>query len=225
MRVLVIEDDINIFNAISLALTNKGFVLEHSDTGEYSLELIDSYDYDIILLDLMLPDIDGLEILKYIRTNKPNFPVLILSGLTDTDKKVDGFNIGADDYLTKPFAPKELIARIQAVIRRTKGFPDSKINIGKLELNITDRTVKIGDTQVHLTVKEYLILELLSLRKGKVLSKEIFLNHLYDGTNEPDMKTIDVFVCKLRKKLSKYLGETNYIHTVWGQGYILEDRG
>jgi len=131
--------------------------------------------------------------------------------------------IGADDYLTKPFHKSELIARIQAIIRRSKGHSQSVITAGRLSVNLDTRTVEIDGQPVHLTGKEYAILELLALRKGTTLTKEMFLNHLYGGIDEPELKIIDVFVCKLRKKLSAATDGENYIETVWGRGYVLRE--
>jgi two-component system cell cycle response regulator CtrA len=150
-------------------------------------------------------------------------PILILSGLSGLDDKIKGLGVGADDYLTKPFDKRELIARIQAIVRRSKGHPDSIIQTGKLKVNLDARTVEVDGQPLHLTGKEYGILELLSLRKGTTLTKEMFLNHLYGGMDEPELKIIDVFVCKLRKKLSSATGGENYIETVWGRGYVLRD--
>ncbi|MEQ9255842.1 MAG: response regulator transcription factor, partial [Alphaproteobacteria bacterium] len=149
-------------------------------------------------------------------------PILILSGLGETESKVKGLGIGADDYLTKPFDRTELVARINAVIRRTRGHSDAVIRTGKLTVNLDAKTVEANGQSIHLTGKEYGILELLSLRKGTTLTKEMFLNHLYGGMDEPELKIIDVFVCKLRKKLTGACGD-NYIETVWGRGYVLRD--
>jgi two-component system cell cycle response regulator CtrA len=191
--------------------------------GEDGLEIGKLYDYDIIVLDLMLPDIDGYEVLRRLRAARVQTPTLILSGLTGLDDKIKGLGVGADDYLTKPFDKRELIARIQAIVRRSKGHPDSVIPTGKLKVNLDARTVEVDGQPLHLTGKEYGILELLSLRKGTTLTKEMFLNHLYGGMDEPELKIIDVFVCKLRKKLSSATGGDNYIETVWGRGYVLRD--
>jgi two-component system cell cycle response regulator CtrA len=191
--------------------------------GEDGLEIGKLYDYDIIVLDLMLPDMDGYEVLRRLRAARVNTPVLVLSGLNGLDNKIKGLNVGADDYLTKPFDKQELIARIQAIVRRSKGHSDSFIKTGKLTVNLDKHTVEIEGQPLHLTGREYGILELLSLRKGTTLTKEMFLNHLYDGRDEPELKIIDVFVCKLRKKLTAGTGGENYIETVWGRGYVLRD--
>src|SRR5215471_10389768 len=174
-------------------------------------------------IDLMLPDIDGYEVLRRLRAARVDTPILILSGLGELDNKLKGLGFGADDYLTKPFDKRELIARIQAIVRRSKGHSDSVIRTGKLAVNLDARAVEVEGRKLHLTGKEYGIIELLSLRKGTTLTKEMFLNHLYGGMDEPELKIIDVFVCKLRKKLANATGGDNYIETVWGRGYVLRD--
>ncbi len=222
MRVLLVEDDTAMAKSIQLMLQPEGFVVDMTDLGEDGLEIGKLYDYDIILLDLMLPDIDGYEVLRRLRAARVDTPTLILSGLTELDAKIKGLGFGADDYVTKPFDKRELIARIHAIVRRSKGHSDSIIRTGRLSVNLDTRTVEVDSRPLHLTGKEYGILELLSLRKGTTLTKEMFLNHLYGGIDEPELKIIDVFVCKLRKKLSAAAGE-NYIETVWGRGYVLRD--
>ena len=220
MRVLLVEDDSATAQSIEMMLRSESYVCDTTDMGEDGLEIGKLYDYDIIVLDLMLPDIDGYEVLRRLRAARVQTPILILSGLDD---KIKGLGVGADDYLTKPFDKRELIARIQAIVRRSKGHPDSIIQTGKLKVNLDARTVEVDGQPLHLTGKEYGILELLSLRKGTTLTKEMFLNHLYGGMDEPELKIIDVFVCKLRKKLSAATGGENYIETVWGRGYVLRD--
>ena len=143
--------------------------------------------------------------------------------MSEPDDKVKGLGYGADDYLTKPFVKAELIARIHAVVRRSKGHPESIIRTGKLAVNLNSRTIEVDGQAIHLTGKEYGVLELLSLRKGTTLTKEMFLNHLYGGMDEPELKIIDVFICKLRKKLAAATGGDNYIETVWGRGYVLRE--
>ena len=223
MRVLLVEDDTSTAKSIEMMLRSDGYVIDVTDRGEAGLEIGKLYDYDIIILDLRLPDIDGYEVLRRLRAARVRTPILILSGLTELDHKVKGLGFGADDYLTKPFHKRELIARIHALVRRSKGHPDSVIRTGKLSVNLAARTVEVDKQPLHLTGKEYGILELLSLRKGTPLTKEMFLNHLYGGMDEPEIKIIDVFVCKLRKKLAAATGGMNYIETVWGRGYVLRD--
>ena len=223
MRVLLVEDDSATAKSIELMLKSEGFVVDCTDLGEDGLEIGKLYDYDIMLLDLMLPDIDGYEVLRRLRAARINTPVLILSGLAEPDKKIKGLGFGADDYLTKPFDKGELIARIHAIVRRSKGHSESVIRTGRLLVNLDARTVEVDSQPLHLTGKEYGILELLSLRKGTTLTKEMFLNHLYGGMDEPELKIIDVFICKLRKKLATATSGENYIETVWGRGYVLRD--
>lgn len=223
MRVLLVEDDNATADSIELMLKSEGMVVDTTDLGEDGLEIGKLYDYVIILLDLMLPDIDGYEVLRRLRDARVETPVLILSGLTETEDKVKGLGFGADDYLTKPFDKVELLARIQAIVRRSRGHAQSMIATGRLNVNLDARTVDVDGSPLHLTGKEYGILELLSLRKGTTLTKEMFLNHLYGGMDEPELKIIDVFVCKLRKKIQSATKGDNYIHTVWGRGYVLRD--
>lgn len=223
MRVLLVEDDSSVAKSIQLMLQSEGYIVDSTDLGEDGLEIGKLYDYDIILLDLMLPDIDGYEVLRRLRAARVTTPILILSGLTELDHKIKGLGFGADDYLTKPFDKRELVARIQAIVRRSKGHSDSVIRTGRLTVNLDTRMVEIDAHPLHLTGKEYGILELLSLRKGTTLTKEMFLNHLYGGMDEPELKIIDVFVCKLRKKLANASNGENYIETVWGRGYVLRD--
>ncbi len=223
MRVLLIEDDSSTAKSIELMLKAESFVVDSTDLGEDGLEIGKLYDYDLVILDLMLPDMDGYEVLRRLRSARVTTPVLILSGLTEPDSKVKGLGIGADDYLTKPFDRAELIARIHAIVRRSKGHAESIIRTGKMAVNLDTRMVEVDDQPIHLTGKEYGILELLSLRKGTTLTKEMFLNHLYGGMDEPELKIIDVFVCKLRKKLSAATDGENYIETVWGRGYVLRE--
>jgi two-component system cell cycle response regulator CtrA len=223
MRVLLVEDDSSVAKSIELMLQSEGFIVDSTDLGEDGLEIGKLYDYDIIILDLMLPDIEGFEVLRRLRQARVTTPILILSGLSEPDHKIKGLGIGADDYLTKPFDKRELVARIQAIVRRSKGHSDSVIRTGRLTVNLDTRTVEVDSQPLHLTGKEYGILELLSLRKGTTLTKEMFLNHLYGGMDEPELKIIDVFVCKLRKKLANATSGDNYIETVWGRGYVLRD--
>jgi two-component system cell cycle response regulator CtrA len=223
MRVLLIEDDSATAQSIELMLKSEGFNVYTTDLGEEGVDLGKIYDYDLILLDLNLPDMSGLDVLRQLRVAKINTPIMILSGTAEIDTKVKSFGGGADDYMTKPFHKDELVARIHAVVRRSKGHAQSVIKTGDITVNLDAKTVEVGGSRVHLTGKEYQMLELLSLRKGTTLTKEMFLNHLYGGMDEPELKIIDVFICKLRKKLAAATAGKHYIETVWGRGYVLRD--
>lgn len=223
MRVLLVEDDPTTSKSIEMMLTHANLNVYTTDMGEEGIDLAKLYDYDLILLDLGLPDMNGHEVLRQLRLAKVDTPILILSGSDDTENKIKGFGFGADDYLTKPFHREELVARIHAIIRRSKGHSQSVIKTGEVLVNLDAKTVEAGNKPVHLTGKEYQMLELLSLRKGTTLTKEMFLNHLYGGMDEPELKIIDVFICKLRKKLANATDGANYIETVWGRGYVLRD--
>ncbi|MBI1394076.1 MAG: response regulator [Alphaproteobacteria bacterium] len=223
MRVLLIEDDGATAQSIELMLKSDGFNVYTTDLGEEGVDLGKVYDYDIILLDLNLPDMTGFDVLKSLRVSKVNTPILILTGQGDIETKVRGLGFGADDYMTKPFHKDELVARIHAIVRRSKGHSQSVITTGSLIVNLDAKTVEVSGQRVHLTGKEYQMLELLSLRKGTTLTKEMFLNHLYGGMDEPELKIIDVFICKLRKKLAAATSGDHYIETVWGRGYVLRD--
>ena len=223
MRILLVEDDPTTSRSIELMLTHANLNVYCTDLGEEGIDLAKLYDYDLILLDLNLPDMNGLDVLRQLRLARVDTPILILTGADDTENKIKGFGFGADDYMTKPFHREELVARIHAIIRRSKGHSQSVIRTGKIAVNLDAKTVEAEGKSVHLTGKEYQMLELLSLRKGTTLTKEMFLNHLYGGMDEPELKIIDVFICKLRKKLAEATGGDNYIETVWGRGYVLRD--
>src|SRR3979409_2252550 len=221
MRVLLIEDDSATAQSIELMLKSESFNVFTTDLGDEGTDLGKLYDYEIILLDLNLPDMSGFEVLRKLRIAKVKTPIVILSGLAGIEDKVNGLGFGADDYITKPFHRDELIARIHAVVRRAQGHAQSIVQTGDLVVNLDAKTVQINGAPVHLTGKEYQMLEILSLRKGTTLTKEVFLNQLYGGMDEPEVKIIDVFICKLRKKLANASGGKDYIETIWGRGYML----
>jgi two-component system cell cycle response regulator CtrA len=223
MRVLLIEDDPTTAKAIELMLEAEGFRIFTTDLGEEGLDLAKLYDYDIILLDLNLPDMHGSDVLRKVRRSNVSTPILMLSGIGTLDWKVRALAAGADDYVTKPFHRDELVARIHAIVRRSKGHSQSIIRTGKIAVNLDAKTVEVDGARLHVTGKEFAMLELLTLRKGTTLTKDMFLNHLYGGMDEPELKIIDVFICKLRKKLSLACGGENYIETVWGRGYVLRE--
>jgi two-component system cell cycle response regulator CtrA len=221
MRVLVIEDDISTAQSLELMLKSESFNVYTTDLGEEGIDLGKIYNYDVILLDLNLPDMSGFEVLRRLRVSKVKTPILILSGLPGVEDKVRGLGFGADDYMTKPFHKDELVARIRAIVRRSEGHAQSVINTGDLCVNLDNKIVTIAGARVPLTRTEYQILELLSLRRGMTQTKEMLLNYIYGGLDEPGQKIMDVFICKLRKKLAKAAGGKEYFESIWGRGYVL----
>ena len=223
MRVLLIEDDSCTAQCLAQMLKCARFKVYTTDLGEEGVDLGKLYDFDIVLLDLNLPDMSGFEVLRSLRVGKVKTPILIISGLPRVDDKVKALTYGADDYMTKPFHKDELVARIHALVRRSRGHAHSVIQTDDLIVKLDSKTVEVNGVPVHLTDKEYQMLELLSLRKGTTLTKESFLNHLYGGMEEPEQKIIDVFICKLRKKLADASKGKDYLETVWGRGYMLRE--
>ena len=223
MRVLLIEDDSSIAKSIELMLKSESFNVYTTDLGEEGVDLGRLYDYDIILLDLNLPDMSGFEVLRSLRVSKVKTPILILSGVASIEHKVKGLGYGADDYMTKPVHKIELIARVHAIVRRSRGHARSIVQTDDLIVNVDAKTVYIKQIRVDLTDKEYRMLELLSLRRGTTITKEMFLSELYGRMDEPEIKIIDVFMCKIRKKLANASNGTEYIETVWGRGYVLRE--
>jgi len=223
MHILLVEDNPVAAKSIELKLIAEGHNVFVTDLGEDAIELTSVYDYDLMLLDLNLADMEGLEVLRAVRAKKIRTPTIILTAASDIETKVKALSAGADDFISKPFHKAELAARINAVVRRSRGHSESIIRTGNIALNIDTRTAEVCGTPVHLTPSEYKVLELLSLRKNSVLTKEMCLNHLYNGLKEPEVKIIDVFICKLRKKLSEASQGENQIETVWGGGYMLRD--
>ena len=224
MRVLLIEDDELVAASVEAMLKSEGIHVYVSDLGEDALELAKIYDYDAIILDLDLPDMPGMTVLRQLRVSKIRTPVIVFSGTSSLDIKVQAFGVGADDYLIKPTPKGELIARLRAVVRRSKGHSRSLIQTGDITVDLDSKTADLNGELLALSGKEYQILELLCLRRGTTLTKEVFLNHLYDGIDEePEPKIIDVFICKLRKKLALASNGKQHIETVWGKGYLIRD--
>ena len=223
MRVLLVQNELATARNVMQVLKVNGGIVDHIETGGEALELVRHYDYDIVLLDLMLPDMEGYEVVRRMRANRIEAPVIVMSSLSRPQDKVKAFGVGADDFITKPFDSTELVARMKAIVRRSKGYSQPTLRVGALQLNLESREVLVSGEPVHLTGKEYAMLELMVLRKGTVLTKEAFLNHLYGGMDEPEVKIIDVFICKLRKKLAA-AGAGDVIGTVWGRGYTVRDQ-
>jgi two-component system cell cycle response regulator CtrA len=223
MHILLVEDNPATAKSVELVLAAGGHNVTTTASGEEGVELVELYSYDAVLMDLDLEDMTGLEALRSIRAKKLQTPVIILTGSSEVDTKVQALTAGADDYVTKPFHKAELSARIAAVVRRACGNAESIIRTGNIALNLSTRSVEVCGNAIHLTPSEYKMLELLSLRKNTVLTKEACLNHLYNGLSEPEIKIIDVFICKLRKKIAAASGGDPSIETVWGGGYMLRD--
>jgi len=222
MRLLVVDDDPVSTVLVQTALQRQHYVVECTDRGEDALDLLKVYDFDAVVLDLRLPDLDGGALLRRLRAVGSVVPVMIVSGVADRASRIQALLDGADDYLTKPVDRDELVARLKVLIRRAKGHATSEIRIGRLAVDLASRTVTVEGQPLKVTAKEYGILELLALRRGTTLSKEVFLDHLYGGIDEPEQKIIDVFICKLRKKIQAVGGGPG-IETVWGQGYVLRE--
>lgn len=222
MRIMLVEDDMLLAQSLTDRLEDQGFHVDEADRGEDALELTDIYEYQVMILDLGLPDMSGDEVLDNLRAKNEHLPVLILSGEADVEARLSCPRAGADDYLTKPFNMDELVARLHALVRRANGHANNRLQFGDITLDLTARDVCVGNTRVELTSKEYQMLELLCLRKGSVVSKESFLDHLYGGMDEPEMKIIDVFICKLHKKIENAGASHPFIETVWGRGYRVD---
>ena len=222
MRVLIVEGNVVVAQGLTRILQNAGFMVDHTDLGEEALEILRHHDYDLALLDLVLPDMDGVDLVRRMRHARYRVPAVVLSDTNQTTR-IRAFSVGADDVVSKPFDPAELVARVQAILRRSNGYAAPVVQVSNLQLNLDSHEVTVGSRPVHLTGKEYSILELLVLRKGVVLTKEAFLNHLYGGMDEPEMKIIDVLICKLCKKL-QMAGADHLIVTVEDRGYMLRDQ-
>ncbi len=222
MRILLVEDDVVAARSMELTLRAAGAVVEHAENANEALDLAKFYDFDVIVLDIEMPGTDGYEALRRMRAERISAPILIVSGLTQSRFKVKALVAGADDFVAKPIDKPELVARVRALVRRSRGLAQSLISIESVTINIENKEVLNNNTPIHLTSKEYSILELLILRRGMILTKEMFLNHLYGGLDEPEIKIIDVFICKLRKKL-RLNHSSLLIETVWGRGYMIKN--
>ena len=223
MRILLIDDDMMFSNNLSSMLQAEGFQTDVAASGDDGLAHNEIYNYQAIILDLELPDINGQKLLCEIRNRDDNTPVIILSGHGAIEKQLQCIGDGADDFMTKPFHFQELIVRLHALVRRSNGFAKNILNFGDVSVDLAAHDVFVKGDRVHLTAKEYQMFELLCLRQGKVVSKEHFLDHLYGGLDEPEVKIIDVFICKLRKKIEGDDVSSSLIKTVWGRGYRIDE--
>jgi two-component system cell cycle response regulator CtrA len=223
MRILLIEDDPVVAQSIELMLSTGPFEVETTSLGGDGVDIGKLDRHDLILLDLNLPDMSGYDVLRVLRVAKVQTPILILSGLATIENKVKGLGFGADDYLTKPFHKDELVARIHAIVRRSARDAEPVLQCGDLIIKQQLKRAQVAGTPVPLTTREYQLLELLALRQGSTITKEMILNQMYGGMDEPELKIIDVYICKLRKKLAAASGGRDYIETVWGRGYMLRE--
>jgi two-component system, cell cycle response regulator CtrA len=221
MKILLIEDEAVTSRSIDLTLRTEDIYADIAACGEDGIDFARHFDYDAVILDLDLPDMSGFEVLRTLRRAGIDVPVMILSGSAAIDSKVKALNAGADDYMTKPFSSEELVGRLRALVRRSKGYSDSRISFGPMTLDLVAKTVEAGGNRVRLSGKEYQILELLSLRRGIAVSKETLINHIYSDGEGPDSPTIGLFMCRLRKKLAAASGGQHYIQTVRDQGYLM----
>ena len=223
MKVLVVEDDKKIASFIIKGLKESGFSVDHAQNGEDGVHLALHEQYDAAVIDIMLPKLDGLSLIEEIRQQKINTPVLILSARRSVDDRVKGLQTGGDDYLTKPFAFSELLARIHALIRRASGTTDTTgLTLGSLSMNILKREVKREDVMISLQPREFALLEYLMRNAGRVLSKTLILEHVYDYSFDPQTNVVDVLVCRLRNKVDRDF-ENKIIHTIRGVGYVLKE--
>jgi len=223
MRILVAEDHLDLSRSLVEGLREEGFAVDLSRDGQEALHMTRSHPYDCILLDIMLPTLDGLTVLRTIRVEQVRSPVICLTARDTLQDRIDGLDLGADDYLVKPFAWAELLARIRAVIRRSKDQLTTAIRVGDLEIDTTSKTVRRGERTVHLAAKEFALLSYLAHHVGKVVSRSELWAHLYDDVDEIGSNVIDVYIANLRKKID-YEDAAKLIHTRRGLGYVLTDK-
>lgn len=223
MRLLLVEDDAKIVSFIVGGMKSAGFAVDHAADGAQGLALALSEPYDAAILDIMLPKMDGLTVLDELRRQKSNLPVLILSAKRSVDDRVKGLQSGGDDYLTKPFAFTELLARIQSLIRRASGQTEpTQLSVGDLKLDLLSREVYRGDKPINLQPLEFSLLEYLMRNAGRVVSKTMIMEHVWDYNFDPQTNVVEVRLCRLREKIDKGFTE-RLIHTVRGVGYVIRE--
>ena len=222
MRILVIEDDKKIASFLTKGLKQSGFAVDQAGNGEDGLHLALTTPYDVAVIDIMLPKLDGLSVVQSLRNQKINVPVLILSAKASVDDRIKGLQSGGDDYLVKPFAFSELLARVQALIRRSTHATDpTTLTVGDLRMNLVTREVARASHKLDLQTREFSLLEYLMRNAGKVVSKALILEHVWDYSFDPQTNVVDVVVCRLRNKVDRDF-EKKMIHTIRGVGYALK---
>lgn len=223
MRILLVEDDKSTANFIAKGLQRAGFAVDHAASGEDGLHLALTESYDAAIVDIMLPEKDGLSLIEELRRQKINTPVIFLSAKRSVDDRIRGLQTGGDDYLTKPFAFSELLARLRALIRRASGTAEpTHLRAGPLSMDLLRREVLWGEKKLDLQPREFALLEYLLRHAGEVVSKTMLLEHIWGYEFEPQTNVVDVLVCRLRKKIETQSGE-NLIHTIRGVGYVLKE--
>ncbi len=222
MKVLIVEDDKKIASFIVKGLKQSGFSVDHASDGEEGVNLCLSQSYDAVVVDLMLPKLDGLSLINQLRKKNVNTPVIILSAKRSVDDRIKGLQAGGDDYLTKPFSFSELLARLQALVRRaTKTAASTHLNVGELHLDLLSREVQRGERKIDLQAREFSLLELLMRNQGHVMSKTLIMEHVWDYDFDPQTNVVDVLICRLRNKVDK-TADSKMIHTLRGVGYVLK---
>lgn len=223
MRLLIIEDEQHLSNVVKKGLIEEGFAVDQAFDGEEGLYLAESESYDLIILDLMLPKIEGIEVCRQLRNKKIKTPILMLTAKTRVEEKVAGFNAGADDYLTKPFAFTELKARLQALLRRGHNSTDPVLKISDLEVDPARHMVKRADQSIALTPKEFAILEYIMRHKDEVVTRTQITEHVWDYNFDALSNVVDVFIATLRKKINQH-SKKNLLYTIHGVGYRITDK-
>lgn len=224
MKVLIIDPKASMGSSLKVLLTNEGYTADVITASDEAVSYCKLYDYDIIIKDFKSnKEMDSYQFLHQLRSSGINTPLIMISDQKDEKNLIELLNLGADDFVLKPFNVKELIARCRAIVRRAQGHSASAIQIGRLKIDLRRNLAEAEGQILNLTNKEYSILELLAIRKGVMITKEMFLNHLYSGMDEPEMKIVDVFICRLRRKIADATNGDNFIQTIWGRGYILHD--
>ena len=221
MKVLLIEDDSAARFGIELVLRADAMCVDSTDRGDDGIDTARHYDYDVIVLDLRLPDMSGFEVVRGLRSARIQTPVVIPSGSAVLEDKIKALKAGADDYLTKPFSAEELTARLRTLVRRSRGLCDARVCFGPMTLDLAAKTLEAGGRRINLSAKEYQILELLSLRRGTAVSKDVLIDHIYGDGEGPDSGIMEVFVHRLRRKLALACEGGDFIETVRDRGYLM----